>query len=788
MKKILCMAFCVCLLLSTLAVGFGSVSAAGADSYTVSYGTTDGRDLSDAVAVDGTAVTALQNGEKALTLSSSTGLPYQLFEVDTSAISGSTVTLSLTAETVENERLALKVYNVTTGAWDTVATAVTKGQLTAEVALSDYAKDDTLKAMVTVDFVANGSNRFLWSTDQQHYTEFEDLNEIYYAIHDHMVEEYEAGEVAYVINTGDIVDDPPNYAATAKKQWIVADKAFQILDDANVPYGIETGNHDVGDYPMNLYNLYLQYFNESRYIDKPWYGGTADNNVSHYDLITVGNVDFLILYIGYGMEDDVATIAWANEVLAMYPHRNAIICTHQYLSPTEGERKGRGEFIHTNIVQNNENVKMVLSGHYDGAAYRTVEIDENRSVLEAMADYQFVQKEELDYYEGHVDPEHKIGSVKYCNGEGYIREVIVNGDSVSMFAYSPYTGGTTPFGVRDDFTVEVDFFETTRTITTHHFAVSASGEVKGDYLTDATVLAADVVNLEKRIAEAESMDKTLYTADSYAALKDTIKKAKNVAKAGESADVALAWAELGTAIGMLDDNLNVILREGLTTVHDFDMDITAWENADGVSSLLSPSSNISVEELESGGFIAKKGALAPNNWPQLKYSDPIIFTPEDGKVYLYLDLEAESTWSCYPTIIQNTQQYMGRWNYIIENAYKVDGDAGVGTYKGVYDVTQALIDMGVNPEEEMILTFAVNIVPGAVTFNEIALLTGEYVPPVTEDPAKPESDSSLWLWIALGGVILVGAVAIAAVALYKPKKKEVEPTPADEQPTDENTP
>lgn len=773
-KRILSVIVCVCLLLSITTLG--SVSAADADSYTVRYGTTDGNGYADGTAVDESAVVALQNGEKALTLTSSTGIPYQIFEVDTSAASGDSVTLSLTAETVENERLALKVYNATTDTWDTVDTAVTKGQLTATVDLATYAKDGKLKAMSTLDFVANGSDRFLWSTDQQHYTEFEDLNEIYYKIHEYMAEEYQAGKTAYVINTGDIVDDPPNYPATAAKQWIVADKAFDILDEAGVPYGIETGNHDVGDFPLNDYSKYLQYFDASRYEDKAWYGGTSDDNRCHYDLVTVGNVDFLMLYIGYGLGEDMDVINWANDVLAMYPHRNAIICTHQYLSPTAGERKGRGEFIHTNIVQNNDNVVMVLSGHYDGAAYRFAEVDEDRSVLEVVADYQFVQKESLEYYADHKDPEHKIGSVPNCNGEGYIREVIINGDSVSMYAFSPYTGGTTPFGVRDDFTVEVDFQETTRSLTTHQFAVS-DDTVQETYLNEATVIADDTANLKALLEEAGTYKKSAYTASSYEVLKATIEKAQNAVKDGDSEAVTLAYADLATAIGMLDDNLEVMDRAYLTTVVDLDMDVTAWENSDGVSNLLSPSSNIAIEELENGGFIATKGTLAPNGWPQMKYSAPIIFTPEDGKVYLYLDLEASSTWSIYPTVIQGDKQYMGRWNSVIEGSWLDTLDAGVGTFKGVYDVTQALVDLGVNMEEEMILTLAINVVPGPVTMNEIAVLTGEYVPPVAETPASWLAAN--WLWLVLAAVILVGIAVVVFALTYTPKKSTAATTAED---------
>ncbi len=766
-KRLFSVFMIVCLLLSLTAVG--GMSAAAEDGLTVRYGTTDGSGYGEGAAVSADMIADLQNGTKALALTSSTGIPYQLYEVDTAAVSGDTVTVSLTAETVENERLALKIYNVKTSAWDTVATAVTKGQITATVAKADYTANGVLKAIVTPDFVANGSNRFLWSTDQQHYTKFDDLNQIYYDIHEYMVEEYQAGNTAYIINTGDLIDDHPNYP-NAAKQWIVADKAFQILDDAGVPYGVETGNHDVGDFPMNDYRRYLQYFNASRYEGKPWFGGTADDNKCHYDLVTVGNTDFLMLYIGYGQGEDAAVLNWCNEVLAMYPHRNAIICTHQYLDPTSGARKGRGEFIHTNVVQNNDNVVMVMSGHYDGAAHRYEVIDESRSVLEVMADYQFVQKENEEFYKDALDPQHKIGGTPNCNGEGYIREVIINGDMVSFFAYSPYTDGTTPFGVRDDFTVEVDFQETTRTITVHSFTVADSAK-KADYLPAVNTLTEDTTALQALVDKANTYKKDGYTAESFETFRTAVKTAQTALDNNDTEVMSSVYAQLGTAIGMLTEEVEEIHREYLTTVIDLDLDVTAWENSDGVSNLLSPSSHVSFENLEDGGFVAKKGTLAPNGWPQMKYSAPIIFTPEDGKVYLYLDLEADSAWSIYPVVIQGDKQYMGRWNYVIEDTWLETLDAGVGTYKGVYNVTEALVALGVNMEEKMILTFALNVVPGPVTVNAISVLTGEYAPPAEETAGGMGAFFDTYgLWLILAAVVVLGAVAIVIAVTYKPQK------------------
>ncbi len=764
-KRLFAMVLCTVMLLSACAVGVSAESAAAPTDelfYTLSYGTSDGKTLSELTALS-TEQAAVYADGRSFTLNSSTGLPCQVFEVDTSGVTADSITLTVGASTIENERIALKALNITTGNWDTIDTVVSVGDLTATVPLADYSAEGKMTVMVTLDFVANGSNRFIWSTDQQHYTKNDDLNEFYYKIHEYMVKEYQNDNVAYVINTGDIVDDTPNLP-NAAKQWQLASDAFKLLDDAGVPYGIETGNHDVGNYPANNYVRYLQHFSAERYEGKPWFGGTEDDNKCHYDLVTVGNYDFLFLYIGYGQGGDTAVIEWANNVLAMYPHRNAIICTHQYLKPTTLTQEGRADIIHNTIVTQNDNVKMILSGHYDGAGYIWRDA-ESREVLEVVADYQFVQAESDEYYADHADPLHHIGSVAYCNGEGYLREILVNGNTIDMYAFSPVTGGVTPFGARDDLRFTVELQANERTLTTFDFTAAVSeGATATQNPEEGIYIVCDAPALSALIGKANEIDKSLYTKDSYNTMKDALKAAKKAVKNSDT--LQGEYVALSTAIGALEEKTEVMDRDKLETVLDFNLQLPMWKNASGIESLDKVQSNIKAEQLDNGGFTAKKSDFAPNNWPAMKYVEPMTFTPKDGKVYLYLDVEAGSTWSLYPSIIQDMELFEGRLNYIVEGSYRNDLDAGCGKYLGVYDVTQALIDMGVDVTKEMTMTFSMNVVPGPVTVNELSILTGEY----------PEGFSldlgGNMLWILVGVVIVLGGGVVIFAVLYDPKKKD----------------
>lgn len=422
----------------------------------------------------------MANGGEEVETTSASGMPYHAFDIDVSGATGGQVSLSYEGSTVDGERLALKAYNYTENQWDTLDVVIGSGILSATVEVADYAKDGKIRAVAVVDNVGNGSNTMLWSTDPQHYTVFEDLNAFYEKVYEYIGEEYLAGRAAYAITTGDIVDDSPT-SANAEKQWKIADKAIQLMEKTGMPNGVVTGNHDTGNYPSAIYSLYNKYFGADRYRSEAWFGGGLNDNASHYDLITVGNIDFVVLYLGYGVEGTPETIAWANDVLQRYSHRNAILATHQYLKASTGawDASSRAEVIYNEIVVPNENVKMLLCGHDNGAVTLKKQIGDDRVFYEILSDYQFVELEDPDFYGGN---EHYIGNVAGCNGDGYIRSMTFNGNKVETKTFSPVTGGTNPFGIRDEFTITVDFEQNDRVITTKGFTAT----LLGDKIADVT--------------------------------------------------------------------------------------------------------------------------------------------------------------------------------------------------------------------------------------------------------------------------------------------------------------
>lgn len=281
-----------------------------------------------------------------------------------------------------------------------------------------YNVDDTPREAYDFTFVVE--------SDTQYYNEDydgnvdQDLDGVYQHqlnIHNWILANRERMNIQYMFHDGDIIDDEPN-----TREWELANEAYQLLDSSGLPYGILAGNHDVGHLGGD-YTNFSTYFGEERYAYNPWYGESYKNNRGHYDLISTGGIDFIMLYMGWGIGDE--EIAWMNEVLARYPERKAILNFHEYLlaSGGLGEEPQR---IHDEVVAKNENVCMVLSGHYHNAK-TTIDTFTNadgttRNVYNMLFDYQGLLE----------------------GGAGYLRlmHFDLEGEKIIIRTYTPSHGGS----------------------------------------------------------------------------------------------------------------------------------------------------------------------------------------------------------------------------------------------------------------------------------------------------------------------------------------------------------
>ncbi len=360
------------------------------------------------------------------------GFPWEMFDIELGSGLGDESEIRISWQgTSNNEKTYLYVYNTADSAWEQVEAEQTwdgdNMTLTADVELADHMDGSLVHVMVqngegyTPAQYAPGEASenatyneedtpredydftFVVESDTQYYNEDYDGNpsqdvdgqyQYQLDIHSWIINNRERMNIQYLFHDGDIIDDEPLIP-----EWENADQAYRMLDEAGIPYGVLAGNHDVGHLSGD-YTNFSRYFGEARYSGNPWYGGSYKDNRGHYDLITVDGIDFIMIYMGWGIGDE--EIQWMNDVLAQYPERKAILNFHEYLlaSGGLGEEPQR---IYDEVVAANPNVCMVLSGHYHNAQTRIDSFDDDgdgiaeRNVYQLLFDYQGLNQGGMGY-------------------------------------------------------------------------------------------------------------------------------------------------------------------------------------------------------------------------------------------------------------------------------------------------------------------------------------------------------------------------------------------------------
>lgn len=298
------------------------------------------------------------------------GFPYEAFDIELSDDVNENTTIKVEWKgTSNNSKTKMYVYNYTNEEFDIVPTTMEENEnemeLTGTISLKNHLNENKVKIMVqngegytpaqyeagtpaepssNPNITTSNENdvdrntydfTFAIESDTQYYNEDTADNDYIVGkyehqlnIHDWLLANRPRMNIQYLFHNGDIIDD-----ADMISQWENADAAYKKLDDANLPYGVLAGNHDV-DHLTNDYTNYNTYFGENRFNSNPWYGESYKDNRAHYDLITVGGIDFLMLYVGWSIGDE--EIEWMNNILKKYPERKAILNFHEYLLASGG--------------------------------------------------------------------------------------------------------------------------------------------------------------------------------------------------------------------------------------------------------------------------------------------------------------------------------------------------------------------------------------------------------------------------------------------------------------------
>ncbi|MBP7826274.1 MAG: hypothetical protein KA236_06965 [Verrucomicrobia bacterium] len=248
--------------------------------------------------------------------------------------------------------------------------------------------------------------------------------------------------IKYVLQLGDIVNVP-----YALQQWTNARAAMSILD-GHVPYAIATGNHDHGSTGVSSDRITVvnDFFPVSHFTNWPTFGGTYEPNriENSYHLFSAGGVDWILFALEWGPRN--SPVAWANQVLAAYPDRRAILITHAYMyhdetrydwatrgatqqwnphsygTANDPDGTNDGEELWQKLVKLHPNFVLVCNGHVlgDGLGRLSSTNDFGGVVHQMLVNYQ----------------------MKALGGEAFLRlvEFLPDGKTVQLKAYSPLYG------------------------------------------------------------------------------------------------------------------------------------------------------------------------------------------------------------------------------------------------------------------------------------------------------------------------------------------------------------
>jgi hypothetical protein len=223
-----------------------------------------------------------------------------------------------------------------------------------------------------------------------------------------------------------------HFDPTPKTQSIEIPKAlaaYQILADAEMPFGVAPGNHDYDAmwtsdaFPPNtkkprkeltftpddigmlhvggLDNFRSAFGDDKPFFNgKPWYVASFRGGANSAQVFQAGGYEFL--HFALEMQADDEVVAWVESVMAKHPGRPTILSTHDYLDP-RGERRANpiidldradpdhhnsAEELFQELIARNDQIFLVLCGHHHGQSFRVDANEKGHEVYQMLADYQ----------------------------------------------------------------------------------------------------------------------------------------------------------------------------------------------------------------------------------------------------------------------------------------------------------------------------------------------------------------------------------------------------------------
>lgn len=396
---------------------------------------------------------------------STTRFPYHRFDVkiDEQVDENDQAEVTWRGSSLPGRRVSMFAWNYNKHRWEALVYHIAKNSrnftLKGVIKMADHVRKSRASIIIQDQIQLSPDDyTFIWMSDTQYYAE--SYPHIFEKQVNWIAEQKDRLNIKYVFHTGDIVDE-----ADQPVQWKRADQFMKVLDDRRVPYGVLAGNHDVS-HKSRSYLRYGKYFGEQRFKNKPFYGGSYLNNKGHYDLISCGGNDYIMIFMGWGI--GAKELRWMDEVLKMHPDRKAILSFHEYLL-VSGSRSPIGDRIFEHVIKPNKNVIAVLSGHYHSSNLKVDKLDDDgdgrpdRNVYQMLADYQ-------------GGPE---------GGQGYLRifHVDPKRDTIHVKTYSPYLDdyhfyNPEQYGTKDEFSIKTDLKPRLKKVKTDYFELNVFSDQK----------------------------------------------------------------------------------------------------------------------------------------------------------------------------------------------------------------------------------------------------------------------------------------------------------------------
>jgi hypothetical protein len=156
-----------------------------------------------------------------------------------------------------------------------------------------------------------------------------------------------------------------------------------------IPYSVLPGNHDLYQGNQDAEgNFYSQYFGESRFAGRSYYGGAYNgNNKNSYQLFSASGLDFIYISLAYRTSADAGVLNWADSLLGAYPNRRGIVASHWFINIGDPATfGGQGQAVYDKL-KSNPNLFLMLSGHVHGEGKRS-DTYQGRTVHSILTDYQ----------------------------------------------------------------------------------------------------------------------------------------------------------------------------------------------------------------------------------------------------------------------------------------------------------------------------------------------------------------------------------------------------------------